>query len=145
MLWWDYIRYWHYLGLYQTTYLFFQRKKILRQNTWATGKIFFNPLSNNIAWGTSAKKYLCWMVMVVCYSCQQGLPPNCALLAFAKIHLNLSKNWLRYNSPKTQWFSEFSVKMLSIFAIFAIFLQNLIRILEKLNIMTKIYVFLHIR
>ena len=60
-------------------------------------------------------------------------PPPC-ISSFAKIHLKLSENWFWRYSPKTQWFTEFSVKILSIFAIFALFLQNLEMILRKWNI-----------
>ena len=55
-------------------------------------------------------------------------------IVFNQIHLKLSENWSQHFSPKTQWFTEFSVKILSIFAIFAVFLQNLERILRKWNI-----------
>ena len=55
-------------------------------------------------------------------------------IVFYQIHLKFSENWFRHFSPKTQWFTEFSVKILSIFAIFAVFPQNLERILRKWNI-----------
>ena len=59
--------------------------------------------------------------------------PPC-ISSFAKIHLKLSENIIWRYSPKTQWFTEFSVKILSIFAIFAVSPQNLERILRKWNI-----------
>ena len=66
----------------------------MRRNSLATGKNFFHPLSNNIAWGTSAKKILMLN--------GNGGMLLLSLLSFAKIHLKLIENWLRYNSPKTQ-------------------------------------------